>query len=57
MASAATNTVAAVEDRTLRVPLLALGRQLDDLVDVLIVMAPGNYVARPANPTVTHGDG
>jgi hypothetical protein len=48
MVSAAAKTVADVEDRTLRQPLLALGRQLDDLVDVLIVMAPGNYVARPA---------
>jgi hypothetical protein len=36
-----------VDDQTLRVPLLALGRQLDDLVSVLIAMAPGNYVARP----------
>jgi hypothetical protein len=48
MASAAVKTVAAAEDRTLRVPLLELGRQLDDLVGVLIVMSPGNYVARPA---------
>jgi hypothetical protein len=37
-----------VENHTPRVPLLALGRQLDDLVSVLIAMAPGDYVARPA---------
>jgi hypothetical protein len=48
MVSAAAKTVAAIEDRTLRAPFLALGRQLDDLVGVLIVMAPGHYVARPA---------
>jgi uncharacterized damage-inducible protein DinB len=44
----ATARVAAAEDRTLQAPVLALARQLDDLIGVLIVMRSEDYVARPA---------